>query len=77
MHKPYTQGGQVAPSLSELPLWGNVLIEGTVSIHSHKESKVTRFITYRFQKQRRVVCIEPGVGGQSSVLCHKPAGHRE
>ena len=54
-HKPPTQGWQVAPSVSELLPWGGenpraVLIEGTVSIHSHKGSEITKWITYQSRK---------------------------
>ena len=49
-------GWQVALSLSKLLLWESenqesFLIEGTVSIHLHKGSKVTRFATHTSQKQ--------------------------
>lgn len=57
-HKPPTLGWQVTPSVSEIPLWWSknprvVLIESTVSEHSHKETEVTMFITHTSQKPVR------------------------
>lgn len=59
-HKPPTQGQQIAPPASELPLWGGenpgvVLIAGAVLIHSHKRSKVTRFIHLQIPQQGSVM----------------------
>ena len=71
-HKPPTWSWQVAPSASLLSLWGNenpgaILIEGRVSVQSHKRSQVTRLITYRSQEWSN----EP-----SAVLSHKGAGDK-
>lgn len=49
-------GWHKAPSASELPVWrgknyGVFLFEGTISMHSHKGSKVTVFITCRSQNK--------------------------
>ena len=72
-------GRQVAFSASELPLWGSktprvVLLESTVLIYSHKGSKVTRFITYKFQKTGGWGALSWGKG---SPLSRSQAGARE
>ena len=60
--------GQVAPSASELPLWGNEnlvsLHESMVSVHPQKGSTVTRFVTCRYPRWGWTVVAqsEPGEG---------------
>lgn len=66
-HKPLSWQG--APSASRLPSWGNknhgvILIEGTVSIHSHKGSNITRFITGP----------RDGGGGRGAISCPRRKG---
>lgn len=55
---PRPQSRQAAPSAPELPPWGRenprtILIEGAVPIRSDNGSKVTRFISYKSQKQEQ------------------------
>ena len=56
-HKPPTWDLQVAPSAGMHPPtlrkwkpWA-ILFESTISIHSHKRSKVTRFVTYKSENK--------------------------
>ena len=71
------RGQQGAPSASELPPWrsenpGAILTDGTVSVHSHKRSQVTRFITDGSQEQGNELAER-----QSSVPGQEGAGDTE
>lgn len=72
-YKLPTWGQQLAQRpyshLGEVKNLGNNFIEDTVSVHSYKRSKITRFITYKSQKQQ----MEYNKQGkkQSSVTGHE------